>query len=108
PLLPYTTLFRSTSQSSACPTLLLLPTREGTFNGERHFFHHLRFGKTAPAVTAARSIDDSRVSRWLSLLKKLVEQMNRCIQIVTVRLTHGNVDFGPKLRSNRLPVLLEY
>src|SRR5437660_825232 len=34
--------------------------------------------------------------------------MDRVIQIVTVQFTHGDVDLSSKLRSKRLPVLLEY
>src|SRR5438876_6830796 len=103
---PYDTLVDGAHapESSGRAAFLLLP--DGS-DGGRHFFHSLGFGKAGPAVSAAGAVHDARVSRWIGFLEKVVEHVDRIVQVVAVRVAYRDMDFPAKLRAERFPVLLE-
>src|SRR5215831_1209160 len=73
-----------------------------------HLRHHFQFRKTVPTVPFSGTIAYSRVSWGIGFLKKVIEQVNRSIQVIAVRISHRNMNLSPQLGTERGPVLLEY
>src|SRR6266436_5588064 len=59
-------------------------------------------------MTFAGAVDDPSLIRRIGLRKKRVEQMHRVVQEIIIRFADPNRELASKLRSKRLPVLLEH
>src|SRR5215468_7622866 len=77
------------------------------YHSRGHLQHHFQFRKTVPTVPFSGAVAYSRVGWGIGFLKKVVEQVNRSIQVVAVRISHRNMNLAPQLGTERGPVLLD-